>query len=178
MVNKNQSLKQGSKVQIDLVYEEKISSTRTTLLFLAITALFFLVFLRRLYIHGLDVMTVIFFTSFCIFLFYVLNYRNLNVRLFDDSLKLSFGVFSFSILLDNIADSRLDDLPAGLRMGGAGIHFMFVRRRYHISFNFLEHPRVVIMLKHKMGLVQEVSFSTRQPQELISAINETTVRRK
>lgn len=73
--------------------------------------------------------------------------------------------------MENIADCRLDDLPAGLRIGGAGIHWMFVRRRYRFSFNFLEHPRVVLPLKQKIGLVQDVSFSTTNPNEIIRLIN-------
>jgi hypothetical protein len=98
------------------------------------------------------------------------NYRILNIRLFADYLLLSFGVFSWSIPLDNIENCLLDDLPDIKRLGGAGIHFMFVRKRYRVSFNFLEYPRVVIRLKNKMGLVRDVSFSTLQPEKVISLI--------
>jgi hypothetical protein len=57
-------------------------------------------------------------------------------------------------------------------MGGAGIHFISVRGRYRVSFNFLEHPRVVIALKKKRGLVRDVSFSTRHPDEVLQLIRE------
>jgi hypothetical protein len=49
---------------------------------------------------------------------------------------------------------------------------MFVRKRYRASFNFLEHSRVVIRLKSKVGLVQDVSFSTCQPNEIIQLMQE------
>jgi hypothetical protein len=57
-----------------------------------------------------------------------------------------------------------------MKYGGAGIHFMFVHKRYRASFNFLEHPRVVIGLKRKAGLVKDISFSTCQPNELIRLV--------
>lgn len=59
-----------------------------------------------------------------------------------------------------------------MRMGGAGIHFMFVHKRYRASFNFLEHPRVVIAFKRKAGPVQDISFSTRQPTDVVRLIRE------
>jgi hypothetical protein len=57
-----------------------------------------------------------------------------------------------------------------MKYGGAGIHFMLIHKRYRVSFNFLEHPRVVIALKRKAGWVRDVSFSTCQPNELIQLI--------
>jgi hypothetical protein len=59
-----------------------------------------------------------------------------------------------------------------MRMGGAGIHFMIIRKRYRASFNFLEHPRVVIALKRNAGLVRDISFSTRRPDDLLRLIKE------
>ena len=69
--------------------------------------------------------------------------------------------------LDNVEACSLDDLPALMRNGGAGIHYMTIRHRYRVSFNFLEYPRVVIALKRKQGLVRDVSFSTRRPDEVL-----------
>ncbi len=65
-----------------------------------------------------------------------------------------------------------DDLPALNKYGGAGIHFMFVRGRYRASFNFLEYPRLAVTFKRKVGPVQELSFSTRQTEEIMSIIQE------
>jgi hypothetical protein len=59
-----------------------------------------------------------------------------------------------------------------MRMGGAGIHFMSIRKRYRASFNFLEHPRVVIAFKRKAGLVRDISFSTRHPDDVLRRIQE------
>jgi hypothetical protein len=57
-----------------------------------------------------------------------------------------------------------------MRLGGAGIHFMLINKRYRASFNFLEHSRVVIALKRKVGPVRDISFSTRQPDEVLRLI--------
>jgi hypothetical protein len=57
-------------------------------------------------------------------------------------------------------------------MGGAGIHFMMIRQRYRASFNFLEYPRVVVAFKKKAGPVQDISFTTRQPDEVLRLMRE------
>ncbi len=96
----------------------------------------------------------------------------LAIRLDPQSLKLIFGIFSWSVPLENIAECRLDELPWLKKMGGAEIHFMSVRSRYRASFNFLEHPWVGIALKKNKGLVRDVSFSTRHPGDVLRLIRE------
>jgi hypothetical protein len=49
---------------------------------------------------------------------------------------------------------------------------MSIRRRYRASFNFLEYPRVVIAFKRKEGLVRDISFSTRRPDDALRLIQE------
>lgn len=74
--------------------------------------------------------------------------------------------------LANIEECRLDALPALMRYGGAGVHFMGIGGRYRASFNFLEHPRIVIALKRKAGPVRDISFSTRRPDDVLRFIGE------
>jgi hypothetical protein len=121
---------------------------------------------------GLDILAVAFICLFIIFLFYSLNYRTLLIHLTTDSLKLSFGIFTWTIPLDNIQEYSLDELPVIMKYGGAGIHFMFVRKRYRASFNFLEYPRIVIAFKRKVGFVLDISFSTRQPDDILRFIQQ------
>ncbi len=79
----------------------------------------------------------------------------------SEVLRLQFGVFTWTIPLNNLEAIRPDDdLPALAKYGGAGIHFMLLRGRYRASFNFLEYPRVVVALR-RSRLVRDVSFSTR-----------------
>jgi Ca2+/Na+ antiporter len=156
----------------DLLYHERMTSNRTEALFLTLTLLFFVLMIWRVRTDGLDALAAVFLSFFIIFLFYSLNYRVLIVRLTPESLKLTFGIFTWIVALDNIGTCALDDVPAFMRMGGAGIHFMLIRKRYRASFNFLEYPRVVIEFKRKVGPVRDISFSTRQPDEVQRLIQE------
>ncbi len=70
---------------------------------------------------------------------------------------------------ENIATCCLDEIKAFDYYAGAGIHFLFVRKRCRASFNFLEYPRVVIVLRWPAGPVREISFSTRRPEAVIRA---------
>jgi Ca2+/Na+ antiporter len=159
----------------ELLYHERVTSNKTEALFLALTIFFFLLLVWRVSADGLDVLAAVFLFFFVVFLFYSLNYRTLIIRLSPKSFILTFGIFTWIVTLDNIEVCNHDDVPAVMRMGGAGIHFMFIRKRYRASFNFLEYPRVVIALKRKAGPVQDISFSTRRPEEVLRLIQEAIV---
>ena len=157
---------------VDLIYDERVTSKRTEVLFLALTIFFFLLLIWRVNAGSLDILAAVFFCLFGLFLFYSVNYRTLIIRLTSESLKLTFGIFTWTVPLNNVKECRLDDIPVLMRMGGAGIHFMIIRKRYRASFNFLEHPRVVIAFKRKVGLVRDISFSTRRPDDVLRLIQE------
>jgi Ca2+/Na+ antiporter len=156
----------------DLLYHERITSNRTEGLFLALTILFFLLLVWRVSADGWDVLAAVFFCFFGFFLFYAVNYRTLIIRLTSESLKLTFGIFTWTVALDDIEECHLDDIPLLMKYGGAGIHFMFIRNRYRASFNFLEYSRVVIAFKRKAGPVRDISFSTRRPDDVLRLIQE------
>jgi hypothetical protein len=158
----------------ETIYEERISSKKTQALFLALTFAFLVLATWSVFAHTLDVLAIVFLCFSSFFLFYVLNYRTLIIRIAPQTLQLVFGIFSWQVPFDNIDDCSLDQLPNLMRLGGAGIHFMLIRNRYRASFNFLEYPRVVIALKKKKGLVQDISFSTRHPEDILRRIREAT----
>jgi hypothetical protein len=157
----------------DILYHERVSSNRTEALFLALMLLFFLLLIWRVNTGSLDALAAVFFCFFIIFLFYSVNYSTLVIRLTVAALKLTFGIFTWTVPLDNVEECCLDEIPVVMRMGGAGIHFMFIRKRYRASFNFLEYPRVVIAFKRKVGPVQDISFSTRRPDDVLRLIQES-----
>jgi hypothetical protein len=157
----------------NLIYEERVSSNRTAALFSGLTILFLLLSIWRMSTGSPDILSATFLFFFVFFLFYSVNYRTLTIRLSPESLKLKFGIFTWTLPLENVGECRFDDLPALMKFGGAGVHFMFVRKRYRASFNFLEHPRVVIALVKKVGIVQDISFSTRRPDEIIQLLLNT-----
>lgn len=154
-----------------VLYGERISSARTQLLFWGITAAFFLLLIWRVAIFGPDQLAALFLLLACLFLFHAVNYRILAIRVTATALRLQFGLFSWTIPMDDVESIKPDDdLPALARYGGAGIHFMLLRGRYRASFNFLEYPRVVVALR-RSRVVRDVSFSTRRPQEVIRQVH-------
>lgn len=154
----------------DQLYYERLSSPRTSALFITLTLLFLLFFIWRFTAAGFDALAVVLLVFCLFFLFYSINYRTLVIQLVGAAIRLEFGFFHWTIPFANIASAALDDLPAFKKYGGAGIHFMTVNGRYRASFNFLEYPRLLINLKKKSGLVQEVSFSTRRPDQWLNQI--------
>lgn len=160
----------------DLIYKERVTSNRTQAFFLLLTSLFAVLFKMRVKTRNRDPLASVFLLFFSFFLFYSINYRSLMIHITSEILKLKFGIFTWKVPLDNIEGCRFDDLPRLMRMGGAGIHFMNIRNRYRASFNFLEHPRVVVALRKKVGQVQDISFSTRRPDTVIRLINEVLAR--
>jgi len=152
-----------------IVYQEHLSSTRTEALFILLTLVPLAAFAGRAQVAGLDGGSVALLLAAAFFLFYSLNYRTLVIRIGPESLRLRFGLFEWSIPLENIEGCMLDTLSLW-RIGGAGIHFTPVAGRYRAMFNFLEHPRVVIALRRKMGPVCDIAFSTRRPADVLAAL--------
>jgi hypothetical protein len=156
------------------IYEERLFSNKTEVLFIGLTLLFLILSIWRLGTDRPGFLSTIFLFLIFFFFFYSVNYRILIIHLDSESLKLKFGIFTWMIELDNIDECRQDDLPILMKYGGAGIHFMLIQGRYRASFNFLEHPRVVISLKKRAGPVRDISFSTSHPDEVIRLIRAAT----
>ena len=157
-----------------VLYEERVSSTKTQVLFWGLTAFFSMLLAWRISSHHMDPLAAVLLLLALLFLFYSLNYRLLVIRITSQGLRLQFGIFTWTIPPDNIAGLALDDnLPPLAKYVGAGIHFMMFRGRYRASFNFLEFPRVVVALKRSC-VVRDLSFSTNHPSEVIQHIRDMT----
>ena len=157
------------------IYEEKISSLRTEVFFVALALLCLALFAWRLMATGFGVVTVVFLLFSALFSFYALNYRILVIRILSGELHLKFGVFGWTVPLHSIEKAYADQTSLW-RIGGAGIHFSIIRGRYRAMLNFLEYPRVVVALKEKRGLVSDVAFSTERPDEIMRIIGASVVR--
>lgn len=155
------------------VYEERISSRRTEALFILLASLFLLLWTQRRNAGRTGRVSTLFLGLFVFFLCYALNYRTLYIGLTPENVSLRFGLFSWTIPMDNIESCHLDKTSLW-RIGGAGIHFSWFDRRYRAMFNFLEYPRVVIALKEKRGPVRDIAFSTQHPQQVMKLIQETS----
>ena len=152
-----------------LIYEEKVTSLRTEVLFIALAVLCLALFAWRVAHAGFGILTVGCLFLFVMFFFYSLNYRVLVIRISTDGLKLKFGLFGWTIPWQAVEYAYADETSLW-RISGAGIHFSFFNRRYRAMYNFLEYPRVVVTLREKRGLVREVAFSTERPDEIMRII--------
>ena len=150
-------------------YHENISSAKTEALFIALTVVFLILFVWRWLSVGWNGWTITFLCISAFFLFYVFNYRILKIFLTHETLQLTFGVFSWTIAIANIENCYLDKRSLG-SIGGAGIHFTWIEGKYRAFFNFLDYPRVVILLKKKKGPVREIAFTTRHPEQVLQII--------
>lgn len=159
-------------------YDERVSSRRTEALFLVLVLLFAALSLRRGSARRAqgarrNRLTTLFAAVSIFFLFYALNYRTLIIQLSPDTVTLRFGIFTWKIAMANVDHSFLDETSLW-RIGGAGIHFSPIKGRYRAMFNVLEYPRVVVALKKKHGLVRDIAFSTRQPEQVLAFIRQHT----
>ena len=153
------------------IYEEKLTSRITTALFLALQLLFLALGILRWVVEGWDVFSILFLCLSALFLFYVVNYRVLVIRITKTDLVLKFGIISWKLPLEDLGPCRLDDAPALIRYGGAGIHFARVRSQYRAFFNFLEYPRLLIDFRKKRGLVDAIVLSTKQPDTIMHLLS-------
>lgn len=161
--------------QEQVLFSERLRSTRTTALF-ALLSLLFAWLAAILYSDGrFSAFFVVCVLLVPVFLFYVINYRVLRISLTHSNLQLCFGLVRWRVPLENIAGAYIDQLPVVAYFGGAGVHFMLVRKTYRVSFNFLEYPRLTLRLRQARGAVSEVSFSTRQPEKMLAVLNRLSV---
>ena len=150
-------------------YHETLSSFRTEAVFVALCVIFLTFFLLRWINLGWDALTITFLVFFVIFLFYVLNYKTLKILITPENLQLTFGIFTWKVALSNIESIHIDENSI-VRYGGAGIHLMWIKGNYRAFFNFLEYPRIVVILKKKKGPVREIAFSTKKPEQIIESL--------
>ena len=156
------------------LYEEKVSSVRTEVLFVALAILFLALLYWRLIATGFGIIASILLFLSLLFSFYALNYRVLTIRISAEDLHLRFGVFGWKVPLNSIEKVCADESSLW-RISGAGIHFSSIGGRYRAMLNFLEYPRVVVALKEKRGLVRDIAFSTDRPKEVMRIIEASLV---
>ncbi|MCJ7715288.1 MAG: hypothetical protein MUO54_02040 [Anaerolineales bacterium] len=109
------------------------------------------------------------------FFLYVLNFRILKITITEENVLLKFGIIRWRTKLKNIRSIKLDESPAVIKYGGAGVHFAFMKGNYRAFFNFLEYPRLHIAFHQKRGPVQGLVFTTRNPDEVLRIIQSRIV---
>jgi hypothetical protein len=160
------------KKKEDQIFFERTTSSGTTLLFLFLAMLFILLFTWRFLLNGWGIFSGILLFLAALFIFYVINYRVLEITITTTHLKLKFGIISSKTSFANIQSVELDNSPPVIKYGGAGVHFAFVNGQYRAFYNFLEYPRILVNLKKKQGLVKGLIFTTKQPDKVIDILTE------
>jgi hypothetical protein len=153
-------------------YCEKIRSNTTSLLFVFLALTFFALGAWRVLAVGLRFTPLLFVSLGLFFTFYIVNYRTLEISIFDDALELKFGLVRWRTELHNIQACIIENSPLVIKYGGAGVHFAFVEGEYRAYFNFLEYPRVLLRFYKKQGLVQALVFTTRHPDQVLKILQE------
>jgi len=153
-------------------YCEKIRSNTTSLLFVFLALIFTTLGAWRVSAVGLRFAPLLLVCLGLFFTFYVVNYRDLEISIFDTALMLKFGLVRWRTELSNIQTCALENSPAVIKFGGAGVHFAFVEGEYRAFFNFLEYPRVLLRFHKKQGWVQALVFTTRHPDQVLKIIQE------
>ena len=154
----------------NILYSEKIRSTKTSLLFVILASIFFTLFGWRFSVVGFRFGPGLYAFLGLVFCFYVINFRELEISITDQILRLKFGVIGWSSNLENIKSVIRYDPPFWIKYGGAGVHFAMVDGDYKAFYNFLEYPRVLIKFHQKQGWVQSLVFTTRQPDKILEIL--------
>ena len=155
---------------VNVLYNEKVRSSKTSLLFVILALVFFALFGWRFSVVGLRFFPGLHAFLGLVFCFYVINFRELEISITGQILQLRFGVIGWSSNIENIKSSVLYDPPFWIKYGGAGVHFAMVDDDYKAFYNFLEYPRVLIGFHQKQGWVQSLVFTTRQPDKILEIL--------
>ena len=159
----------------NMLYSEKIRSTKTSLLFVILAMIFFALFGWRYSVVGFRFIPVLYAFLGLVFCFYVINFRELEISITDQTLQLKFGVIAWSSNIENIKSFDRYDPPFWIKYGGAGVHFAMVDGDYKAFYNFLEYPRVMVGFHQKQGWVQSLVFTTRQPDKILQIMEDRSL---
>ncbi len=107
---------------VNVLYSEKVRSNKTSLLFMFLAIIFFALFGWRFSVVGYRFVPGLYAFFGLFFCFYVINFRELEISITDQTLQLKFGVIGWSSNIENIKSSILYDPPFWIKFGGAGFH--------------------------------------------------------
>lgn len=154
------------------IYSEEIRSNKTDRLFVVLALITYALSAWKVSVVGFKFGAAFFLFLGLLFTFYILNFKVLKILVTEKALHLKFGIIPWKTELLNIQEITLDDAPLIIKYGGAGVHFAFVKGEYRAFYNFLEYPRVLIRFKKKQGFVKALVFSSRQPDQILTIIQE------
>ena len=99
----------------------------------------------------------------------LVNFSRLTIRMSPENITVGYERITRQIPWENIESCYLDETSA-IFYGGVGIRFARIRGKWRLVYNIIATPRVVLSLK--AGRFQEFVFSTKNPDEVLSIIND------
>lgn len=158
-------------MQSDVLYEEKIFQKGLTTLLTVITFIFLVLSIYLAFFESLgnQVLIVIFFAMFLLFVFVTITFNTLDIKITSEFIRVSYGIIKRQISWERVEDCYLDEASV-IRYGGWGIRIGKFREKWRLVYNVVGSPRVVLLLKE--GRFREFVFSTKNPDEVIELVKE------
>jgi hypothetical protein len=159
-------------MQQESVYEEKLFSKWITIILTSATAIMFFFLVYQLVerpIGGKPAPTWILLVIGLIFLGLTINFSRIIIRMTPEHVSIGYGIFKHEIPWETVENCYIDETSA-VRYGGSGIRVTKVGDKKRIVYSVVGSPRVVLSLKE--GTYKEVAFSTRNPDQVMSIVNQ------
>lgn len=152
------------------IYREKRASTGIFLLLLFVTIVMIAYFLVQLIYGpvGSDPAPTFFLAGFALFfILLTINFRYISIKLTDEYIKVSYGIFSKTLNWVDVVDCEEDEKN---HFYGWGIRFGRYKKQWVWVYNVIGGPRIVFLTgkKNPRGLI----VSTKNPQEILNIAKE------
>ena len=96
-----------------------------------------------------------------LFALLTINFRHIEIKLTDEYIKVSYGIFSTRLNWEDVIDCEQDEKN---HFYGWGIRFGRYKKQWVQVYNVIGGPRLVFLTGSSKGLI----VSTKHPQEIIN----------
>ena len=148
------------------LYEEKLFSKWSTIIFTIFTVLFLFLTVYQIFIGplgGNPAPTWVLGLFFVLFLFLTVNFSIMTLRLTPEFLSASFGVLRYTVSWENVESCTREEAP--LWIFGWGVRFEKSRGKRRLSYTVPQTPQLVFSLKDKN--FREFIISTKNPEKVL-----------
>ncbi|AEG19219.1 hypothetical protein [Methanobacterium paludis] len=162
-------------MDLNSLYEEKLFSKWSTIIFTIFTVLFLGLTVYQIFIGPLGdnkAPTWLLGLIFFLFLLFTINFSFMTLKLTPEFLSVRFGVLSYSVSWENIEKCYREEVPLWT-YGGWGIRFEKSKGERRLAYTVPQTPQLTILLKNKN--FREFIFSTRKPDKVMELVEKMIV---
>jgi hypothetical protein len=162
----------------DEIYEETIPFLVGKLvmaLMIALSLLFLFIFIYQQLSGPVgsrpapDWLYLVMFVLFAGISYLVTSFRKLTISITSQVIKVTFGIFKYTISWGNVEGCYLDKNP-GIAYGGWGVRIGKTKGKSVLVYNVVAAPRVILELKK--GRFGQFAFSTKRPDEVMTIVQQ------